>query len=179
MLPDFLTNPPPIARLLAEGGPDRLADDLRAGLTLRDIADRIGCTRGVLTRWIASLPPDVQVGIRTADQEGATAMVEEAKTIADDTAEDIRGMTKPLFNDKQFVCDVVDPQAILAAEKERIRVRQWMAERKDKDAWGVRPTTEVNMNFNSVFLDVLRKRNTRQTEPIAVIDSSDDVSAFL
>jgi hypothetical protein len=179
MLPDFITLPIPMARLMAEGGVPRLCDDLAAGQTLKDIATRIGATRGALVRFIATLPADQQAAVREADAQGSTAMVEEAKTIADDTAADIRQMTKPMYVNNEFVCDLVDAQAILAAEKERIRVRQWMAERKDKETWGGKAQTEITVNLASIHLDVLRKRASGATTPIAVIEPPADVSAFL
>ena len=189
-LPAYITYAPPIAQLIEEGGPERLISDLADGQTLRDIAGRIGCTRGVLTRYIAQLPPAIQQAIRQADLEGATAMAEEARQIADETAEDVRTMTKPMYvKDYGHVADLVDAGVILAAEKERIRVRQWMAERKDKDAWGLKPTTELTVNLSTIHLDALRQRSRHaavgQAEPVVVIDAPTepalpvDLSEFL
>jgi hypothetical protein len=170
MLPDFLTHPPGVVRLLNDGGVARLTDALAAGQTYADVARHYGMTRGALRTWVASLPTDAQAAIHAADTQGASAMVEEAKQIADATATDIRGMTKPMFVEGTYVTDLVDANAILAAEKERIRVRQWMAERKDKDAWGGKAQTEVTVNLATVHLDVLRRRNTGQPSPFAAAE---------
>lgn len=191
MLPAFLTHPPGITRLLDDGGVPHLIDALAAGQTFSDVAQQYGMTRGVLRRWIASLPPDVQADIAAADTHGASAMVEESKQIADRTAEDIRQMTKPMYVEGEYITDLVDANAILAAEKERIRVRQWIAERKDKEAWGPKAQNEVTINLAAVHLDVLRRRNsgqpsrTAQEIPAAIVSDSlpagdaPDVSDFL
>lgn len=167
MLPDFVTQPPGIARLLQDGGVPRLIDDLAGGLTFSDVAKRLGMTRGTLRKWVASLPHDTQQAILAADGQGASAMVEESKQIADDTAADIRQMTKPMYVDGQYVTDLVDANAILAAEKVRIHVRQWMAERKDKETWGAKSQNDITINLSAVHLDVLRRRNSGQPSPYA------------
>jgi hypothetical protein len=179
MLPDFITLPIPMARLMAEGGVPRLCDDLAAGQTLKDIATRIGATRGQLVRFIATLPADSQAAIREADSQASTAMVEEAKQIADGMAEEMAQPRRIATKDGDVI--EVDPpaQAVLAAAKMQIDVRQWMAERKDKETWGGKAQTEITVNLASIHLDVLRKRASGATTPIAVIEPPADVSAFL
>ncbi len=165
MLPSFVANPPAIAKLMDDGGPQIIQDGLRAGQTLTDIARRYGGTRGALTRYIASLPPDMQQAIRQADAEGMSALVEANLTIADSLAEEMRTMTKPMYvKDHGHVADLVDTAAIVAADKERIRVREFMAERKDRETWGGKAGTEVTVNLNAIHLDVLRQRTSRPTE---------------
>lgn len=177
MLPDFITHPVAIARLLADGGVPRLCDDLAAGQTLKDIATRVGATRGALVRFISTLPPDQQTAIREADSQAPTAMVEEAKQIADDMAEQMAQPRRIATKDGDVI--EVDPpaQAVLAAAKMQIDVRQWMAERKDKESWGGKAQTEITVNLASIHLDVLRKRAAGQ--PIAVIEAPADISGFL
>lgn len=171
MLPDFITHPPAIARLLAEGGTARLCDDLAAGQTLHAIASRIGTTRGVLVRYISTVAPEDQAAIRAADAQGVAAMVEESKDIADDMADEMRRPRTVITKDGTPAEIEPPAQAVLTAAKMQIDVRQWIAERKDKENWGGKANTEITVNLANIHLDVLRKRTSQPSQPIAVLES--------
>ena len=172
-LPTFALHPAGIATLIEAGGPGILCEALAAGQTYSDVAKRFGGSRGALMRWINQLPPDVQQQIRDADTQGASALVEDTLTIADYAAQEIRtDVVREESQDGDLRERVKDAPLLFAAEKERIRVRQWFAERKDKDHWGQKAQVETVVNIQTIHLDALRHYHApKLAQPIAVIEA--------
>lgn len=160
MLPAFVTTHPAILQLQELGGVLYVVEQFHAGRTLADIARALGTNAGPLRRWIQALPPEERATVERAKQEGADGLVDEAKQIADALADEVRALTKPMYVEGQFVTDLVDVNAIVAADKECIRVRHWMAERLNREQWGPRSQTDVVVNFGGVYLDALRRFNS-------------------
>jgi hypothetical protein len=177
-LPSFIAHPVAISRLVDDGGAQRLVDALAAGETLSTLAKHYGCTRGAITRFIASLSPAEQTAIEEANRDGTSALAEQTIAIADAAALEMRTLTKPMYVEGEYITDLVDAGAILKAETERIKTRQWFAERKNAEMWGGKVNTAVQVNIGSIYLDALRHRNTTQAE-IAVVEAPESVEDLL
>lgn len=162
MLPTFLTSSPAGVAILDAGGVSFLLEQLQDGKTYRDIGKQLGFSRTAITNWVASQPPAIRDQIAQADKDGASAWVDETVQIADDLATEVRTFRKPMYSRSgELLAELHPVGEIIAADKERIAVRQWAAERKDRERWGGRSAAEVTVNLNTVYLDVLRKVNSQ------------------
>lgn len=143
-----------IQRIIADnGGAESVIKQLANGTPQSVIAKRIGLTRAELRRWIRSQPPTIIADISDAEKEGVSAMMDDTITIADDVA------------DKIEWDDASKPSDLVKAASVRIGVRQYMAERIDKEKWSPKASTEVNVSFNAVFIDALRRRTSPSGQP--------------
>lgn len=136
------------------GGLDPLLDRLTNGEPVAAIAKSLGVSRAELARWVRSLPPPEAAEWAAAEKAGASAMMEATIEIADTTAENVAWH------------EDAKPADLIKASAQRISARQFYSERVDKDKWGARPTTEINMSFSSIFIDALRRRT--RPEPAAL-----------
>ena len=161
MLPAFALHSTAMTTLIEAGGNDYLLTALHTGQTYRDIAAGLGITRRTILAWIRQQSDDVQAELDAATLTGVAAMMEDTVAIADNAANEVRSM------------DGIEAPVILAAEKTRIAVRQHYAERKDKENWGPRPTTEITITQNTLHLDALRRcYDPAYERPVAVVPDS-------
>ena len=142
---------------------------LHAGRTLADIAKSLGISRRTITTWIAKQSDDDHEALAQASRDGVAVMMEDTIAIADDLADEVRQFRKPVFDKNGKLLAELHPVAeIVAADKECIAVRQHYAERKDKETWGLKATTEVTITHNTLHLDALRRYHDPQYERPAV-----------
>lgn len=155
-VPVFVTAPSAILavqRVIDDhGGFDAIVAKLHNGEPQAHIARQFGLTRADLRKWARHLPPEQSVELDEAERLGATAMMEDTIAIADTTAEKVEWD------------EASKPADLIKASAQRIGVRQFYAERRDKDKWSPRATTEVNLSFGSIFIDALRRRTRPDAE---------------
>ena len=182
MLPSYVGNSLAVATLIEAGGAEYLLTALHTGQTYRDIAAGLGITRRSITTWLVSQSDDVIAELTAANTAGIAAMMEDTVAIADDIAGEIRAMEIPVIDRATgLVVDhiPVEPSVLLAAEKTRIAVRQHYAERKDKENWGPRPTTEITITQNTLHLDALRRcYDPAYERPVAVVPEHSTVASL-
>jgi AraC-like DNA-binding protein len=133
-------------RLLAEidtrGGPEYVRDYIAAGGTILDLANELGCSRTYLSRHL-NAQEEYRPMIAEGRREQADALAEEALQIADALADP----DAPLTRER------------IAAAKERIDVRKWLATVNHPERYQVnRPGTAVTININELHLEALKSR---------------------
>ncbi len=147
-------------RVEERGGLPEILHRLGNGEPQSKVANAFGMTRADIRRYVRSLPPAQLAELQDAENEGAAKMMEDTIIIADETAEKIEWD------------EASKPADIIKASAQRIGVRQFYAERIDKEKWSPKATTEVNLSFGGVFIDALRRR-TSPTQP----DSTKEIPA--
>lgn len=131
---------------------DWIASGRSISALAQDISREIGAvSRPLLSSILNNAAPDASDRLNAARREGASALVEIATQIADDTE-----------------------ATTAAVMKARLQVgtRQWLAERMDAASYGQKGTT-VNINVGALMLDALR-----QPPPIAEISAPTPVAAL-
>jgi len=116
---------------------DRIIEMLGEGKQLARICEATGISKAALLEWLEEDPERAALASR-ARARAATALVDEARAIADDVDADHPGE--------------------LNKAKLRIGVRQWTAERWNRAAYGQQNKAEVTINLHAMHLDALRTR---------------------
>lgn len=116
---------------------------LESGQTFQDLAQDIAVaigkplSRSMVSTYVNSLP-DAPQRITQARAAGAHAHADKALELA----------------------DTVKPQADeIAKVNTQIRLRQWLAEKQNKEAYGQSSKVEVTHTLNTLHLDALRARH--------------------
>lgn len=124
----------------ALGGLEFVLDRVADGESLRRVADRIGCSRAYVEKWLRA-DPERYAAWREAKRIGAGAKFDEAEEIIDDAA----GALSP-----------VQVQAATARAKHKV----YMAGVMDREEYGENPKSQVNVNISAgeLHLDALRAR---------------------
>lgn len=126
-----------VERLEELGGVEWLCEQIADGRSLLDIATvDVDCSRWLLQRWIHA-DPDPEARYQEAKREGATAMVEDGKTLL----------------------DTANEQSTAAVQKARFRAdyRKWYAGVLDGQSFGPPDRrTSVNINIAELHLDALQ-----------------------
>ena len=104
---------------------------VECGKSIADICVSLGISKRALDQWIDE--NDMGAMITRARARAADLMACDTITIAD-------GM------------DVQNPQR----DVQRIRTRQWLAERWDQKTYGLQKAQQVNINIGSMRMDALR-----------------------
>lgn len=140
-------------RILAEvahkGGADWLFDQIASGITVAKIAKDYGCTRSYVSRALNSIPEYAEA-LSGARNEAADALVEEGLEMVDG------------LSGKSSTSEI-------AATREKVYWRKFMAGSLNQDRYGLKPQTSVTISIGDMHLDALRKVNVE----IAALDAED------
>lgn len=156
-------------RMANLGGFDYVEERLLQGKRMRDIAEELGVSRGLLYTWIASnYLPDGRAKLRAVRETQAALMADESIEIADET--------------------VTRDQAMV--NRVKIETRQWLAGAFDRATFGKQP--EVNISIQAQFLDALKSypsvarvavadfsqpdRHTDSPSPVALLGPSPETA---
>jgi hypothetical protein len=150
LVPAYISAPVRVvqtARVIDQaGGLDFVLEKLHGGDTLSRLARTLRLSAGDIRRWANALPPAEQQQIQMAEESGASTLAEQTIDILDVAAERVEDHE-----------DVKASDILNAAEK-RANARRWYAERRHKEMWSPKATTEVNVSFGAIFIDALRRR---------------------
>ena len=117
--------------LLDELPDEMILSMLEVGKSQTQICQELGIGRRALEQWIEDSEPDM---IARARARAAENLATETLTIADSMAES-------------------NPQR----DVQRIRTRQWLAERWDQKTYGLQKAPQVNINIQDLRLSALRQ----------------------
>ena len=131
------------------GGADYLFEYIASGKTVAQLAEHYECSRGYISRSLNAVPEYAAV-MHKARQEAADALVEEGKEMVD--ALGGQSSTQEI-----------------AATREKVQWRKFMAGSYNQERYGNRPQTNVTISVSDMHLDALRKVNS----DIAQIDAED------
>ena len=125
-----------LADVLSKGGAEYLFEQIASGNTLTALAKEYDCSRQYLSTSLKTIPEYGQA-LSKARQEAADALVEQGLTMVDD----------------------LDGGSI-AATREKVQWRKFMAGSYNQERYGNRPQTNVNISLGDMHLDALRKVNS-------------------
>ena len=131
------------------GGADWLFDQVASGITVAEIARQYGCTRSYVSRAINSVP-EYKAALEGAREEAADALVEQGLEMVDSL-------------------DADSSSNEIAATREKVNFRKFMAGSMNQNKYGTRPQSNVTISIGDMHLDALRKVNTE----LAAIDADD------
>ena len=131
------------------GGADWLFDQVASGITVAEIARQYGCTRSYVSRAINSVP-EYKAAIEGAREEAADALVEQGLEMVDRLDGD-------------------SSTNEIAATREKVNFRKFMAGSMNQNKYGTRPQSNVTISIGDMHLDALRKVNSE----LAAIDADD------
>lgn len=131
------------------GGADWLFDQVASGITVAEIARQYGCTRSYVSRAINSVP-EYKAALEGAREEAADALVEQGLEMVDSL-------------------DADSSSNEIAATREKVNFRKFMAGSMNQNKYGTRPQSNVTISIGDMHLDALRKVNTE----MAAIDADD------
>ena len=131
------------------GGADWLFDQVASGITVAEIARQYGCTRSYVSRAINSVP-EYKAAIEGAREEAADALVEQGLEMVDSL-------------------DADSSSNEIAATREKVNFRKFMAGSMNQNKYGTRPQSNVTISIGDMHLDALRKVNSE----LAAIDAED------
>ena len=132
-------------RALLRGSPDMGASVLERialGQAVARVASDMGVTVMALHEWLDD--PARAETVRRARKAGAAALAEQTLAIAEGELPTVHPVTGE---------PVLDP----SRDKLRIQARQWIAERRDRAAWGA-AKEGLTINVAALHLDALRAR---------------------
>ena len=132
-----------------QGGADYLFEYFSSGGTMTQLATHYECSRGYISRSLNAVPEYVAV-MHKARQEAADALVEEGKEMVD-------------------ALDGGSSTQEIAATREKVQWRKFMAGSYNQERYGNRPQTNVTISVSDMHLDALRKVNS----DLAAIDAED------
>ena len=133
------------------GGADWLYDQIASGVTVSEIARQYGCTRSYVSRAINS-KPEYKAALEGAREEAADALVEQGLEMVD-------GLDGDSSSNE------------IAATREKVNFRKFMAGSMNQNKYGTRPQNNVTISIGDMHLDALRKVNSE----LAAIDADDRV----
>jgi transposase-like protein len=131
------------------GGADWLFDQVASGVTIAEIARQYGCTRSYVSRAINSVP-EYKAALEGAREEAADALVEQGLEMVDSL-------------------DADSSSNEIAATREKVNFRKFMAGSMNQNKYGTRPQSNVTISIGDMHLDALRKVNSE----LAAIDADD------
>ena len=123
-----------------KGGADYLFEEVASGKTITELAKEYGCNRQYLSTTINNVPEYSQA-LSKARQEAADALVEQGLTMVDEL-------------------DGGSSSSEIAATREKVQWRKFMAGSYNQERYGNRPQTNVNISLGDMHLDALRKVNS-------------------
>ena len=123
------------------GGPDYLYDLIASGETITKVAESYGCTRSYVSRALNSIPEYKKV-LEQARIDAADALVEEGKDMVDQLG------ANSTTNE-------------IAATREKVNFRKFMAGSLNQNKYGTRPQNNVTISIGDMHLDALRKVNSQ------------------
>ena len=132
-----------------KGGAEYLAEQIGSGMTMTQLAAQYECSREYFSRSVRDVP-EYNAAITEARRNSADALVEEGLTMVD--ALDGQSTTQEI-----------------AATREKVQWRKFMAGSYNQERYGNRPQTNVTISVSDMHLDALRKVNS----DIAAIDAED------
>jgi hypothetical protein len=140
-------------RILADiekrGGAEFLYDEIASGKTMTQLAVEYGCSRQYLSTSVNTVPEYVAI-LGKARGDAADALVDQGLDMVD-------------------ALDGLSTSAEIAATREKVQWRKFMAGSYNQDRYGSRPQTNVTVSISDMHLDALRKVNS----DIAAIDAED------
>ena len=132
-----------------QGGAEYIFDQVASGKTMTQLAADYGCSRQYFSTSINSIPEYASV-LAKAKQEAADALVEEGLGMVD-------------------APDGASTTSEIAATREKVQWRKFMAGSYNQERYGSRPQTNVTISVSDMHLDALRKVNS----DLAAIDAED------
>jgi len=120
-----------------------------SGITVAEIARQYGCTRSYVSRAINSVP-EYKAALEGAREEAADALVEQGLEMVDSL-------------------DADSSSNEIAATREKVNFRKFMAGSMNQNKYGTRPQSNVTISIGDMHLDALRKVNSE----LAAIDADD------
>lgn len=132
-----------------QGGAEYLFEYFSSGGTMAQLASHYECSRGYVSRSLNSVP-EYSAVINKARQEAADALVEQGLEMVD-------------------ALDGGSSTSEIAATREKVNWRKFMAGSYNQERYGSRPQTNVTISVSDMHLDALRKVNA----DIAQIDAED------
>lgn len=129
-----------LADVEKKGGVDYLFEQIASGNTLTKMAVEYGCSRQYLGSSLNKVP-EYEKAMNEARRHAADALVEQGLTMVDDL-------------------DGGSTSSEIAATREKVQWRKFMASSYNQDRYGTRPQTNVNISVGDMHLDALRKVNS-------------------
>jgi len=126
-----------LTEVASNGGADWLFDQIASGVTVADLARQYGCTRSYVSRSLNSVP-EYAAALAKARGEAADALVEQGLEMVDG----LSGASSPTE---------------IAATREKVQWRKFMAGSMNQDRYGTRPQNNVTLSIGDLHLDALRK----------------------
>tara|TARA_R110001606_G_scaffold187422_1_gene335028 strand:+ start:367 stop:867 length:501 start_codon:yes stop_codon:yes gene_type:complete len=131
------------------GGADYLLEQVGSGMTMTKLAANYGCSREYFSSSVNAVP-EYSAALIDARRNAADALVEEGLTMVDALGGESTTQE-------------------IAATREKVQWRKFMAGSYNQDRYGNRPQTNVTVSISDMHLDALRKVNS----DIAAIDAED------
>lgn len=126
-----------LTEVASNGGADWLFDQIASGITVAELARQYGCTRSYVSRSLNSVP-EYAAALTKARGEAADALVEQGLEMVDG----LSGASSPTE---------------IAATREKVQWRKFMAGSMNQDRYGTRPQSNVTLSIGDLHLDALRK----------------------
>ena len=126
-----------LTEVASNGGADWLFDQIASGVTVAELARQYGCTRSYVSRSLNSVP-EYAAALGKARGEAADALVEQGLEMVDG----LSGASSPTE---------------IAATREKVQWRKFMAGSMNQDRYGTRPQSNVTLSIGDLHLDALRK----------------------
>ena len=126
-----------LTEVASNGGADWLFDQIASGITVAELARKYGCTRSYVSRSLNSVP-EYAAALTKARGEAADALVEQGLEMVDG----LSGASSPTE---------------IAATREKVQWRKFMAGSMNQDRYGTRPQNNVTLSIGDLHLDALRK----------------------
>ena len=148
-----------------KGGAEYLAEQIGSGMTMTQLAAQYECSREYFSRSVNEIP-EYAAAIVDARRNSADALVEEGLTMVD--ALSGQSTTQEI-----------------AATREKVQWRKFMAGSYNQARYGNRPQTNVTISVSDMHLDALRKVNSdlksidaedREREALAIDADYEDLS---
>jgi AraC-like DNA-binding protein len=148
-----------------QGGAEYLFEYFSSGGTMAQLATHYECSRGYVSTALHKVPEYTAV-INKARQEAADALVEQGLEMVD-------------------ALDGGSSTQEIAATREKVQWRKFMAGSYNQERYGNRPQTNVTISVSDMHLDALRKVNAdlaqidaedRQREAMAIDADYEDVT---
>ena len=131
------------------GGADFLLEQVGSGMTMTKLAANYGCSREYFSSSVNAVP-EYSAALVNARRNAADALVEEGLTMVDALGGESTTQE-------------------IAATREKVQWRKFMAGSYNQERYGNRPQTNVTISVSDMHLDALRKVNS----DIAAIDAED------
>tara|TARA_R110001592_G_scaffold168993_3_gene405404 strand:+ start:8630 stop:9133 length:504 start_codon:yes stop_codon:yes gene_type:complete len=138
-----------LGEIKSKGGADFLFEEVASGKTMTKLAEEYGCSRAYFSTSVNQIP-EYASALAKAKRESADALVEEGLGMVD-------------------ALDGSSTTSEIAATREKVQWRKFMAGSYNQDRYGNRPQTNVTISVADMHLDALRKVNSE----IAAIDAED------